>query len=123
MTTRLLPLVFVLAAVAADGAGQHRVASYLVLLAIPGAAAAALDAVAGLLEGKPNLVRSICTSLALVLLVLGSAVRYNAPRGAGVPPLALSTLAATIAAYMVPVLLWVLWQPRTRPQRVEAAVD
>jgi hypothetical protein len=123
MTTRLLPLTFVLAAVAADGGGQHRIASYLVLLAIPGAAAAALDAVAGLLDGRATLVRSVCTTLALVLLVLGSAVRYNAPRGAGVPPLALSTLAATIAAYMVPLVLWLVWQPRPRPQHVEAAVD
>jgi hypothetical protein len=123
MATRLLPLIFVLAAVVADGGGQHRIASYLVLLAIPGAAAAALDAVAGLLDGKAALVRSVCTTLALVLLVLGSAVRYNAPRGSGVPPLALSTLAATIAAYMIPLVLWLVWQPRSRPQRVGTAVD
>src|SRR5438128_1145740 len=85
----LTPLTIAVAAVAADGAGLHRVAFYLVLLAVPAAAGAALAAAADLADGRPVFARTACTGAALVLLVTSSAVRANAAVGAPLPPLAL----------------------------------
>ena len=125
MGSRLLPLSLALGAVLADAAGVHRVAFYLVLLAIPGAAAAAFIGAGDALEGKGAWLRGISTTLALTLLVLGSAVRENAPRGAAVPALAVSAVVAAIVVYGLPALAWVLEpfvpRPRVRTVPVRAA--
>jgi len=120
MGSRLLPLSLALGAVLADAAGVHRVAFYLVLLAIPGAAAAAFIGAGDALEGKGAWLRGISTTLALTLLVLGSAVRENAPRGAAVPSLAVSAVVAAIVVYGLPALAWVLepFLPRPRVRTV-----
>ena len=95
-------------AVAADGAGLHRVAFYLVLLAIPAAAAAALAAAGELAEGRHVAVRICCTTTALGLLLVSSAARANAPEGAGVPAIAVSALLAGVLAYVAIAVAWVL---------------
>jgi hypothetical protein len=77
MGSRLLPLSLALGVVLADATGFHRVAFYLALLAVVGAAAAAFDAVSRYLEGAGGPARAATTSLALALLVLGSAVRAS----------------------------------------------
>ena len=128
MGSRLLPLSLALAALLADAAGAHRVAFYLVLLAIPGAAAAAFIGAGDALEGRGAWLRGISTTLALALLVLGSAVRENAPRGAPVPSLAVSAVVAAVVVYGLPALVWVLEpflpRPRVRPAAaVRAASD
>jgi len=116
--SRLLPLTLALGALLADGSGFHRVAFYFVLLAIPGAAAAAFIGAGDALEGEGAWLRGISTTVALALLVLGSAVRENAPHGAAVPALAVSAVAAAVIAYALPALAWVLEpllpHPRTR---------
>lgn len=118
MTSPLLPLSIALGAALADGAGAHRVAFYLVLLAIPAAAGAALAAAGELAEGTRVAFRIVCTGVALVLLVVSSAARANAPVGAGVPAIALSALLAAVAAYASVGLAWLVWPQRaSRPAR------
>lgn len=125
MGSRLLPLSLALAALLADAAGVHRLAFYLVLLAIPGAAAVAFIGAGDAFEGKGAWLRGISTTLALTLLVLGSAVRENAPHGAAVPSLAVSAVVAAVVAYGIPALAWVLEpflpRPRVRTATVRAA--
>jgi hypothetical protein len=127
MGSRLLPISLALGALLADAAGAHRAAFYLVLLAIPGAAAAAFIGAGDALEGKGAWLRGISTTLALTLLVLGSAVRENAPRGAAVPSLAVSAVVAAVVVYGIPALAWVLEpflpRPRVRTVTVRAASD
>jgi hypothetical protein len=119
MGSRLLPLVLALAALVADVTSHERVASYAVLLAVVGAAAAAFVGVGSLLEGKGSVVQAVTTVLALVLLLAGSVVRASAPVGGHVPTLAVSTLVLAGVVYAVPLLGWLLEPlvPRPRPAR------
>lgn len=107
MSSRLLAPGIALAAVAADATGIHGLAFWLVLLALPVAAAAAFVGVSDALAGE-GAIRGLTASLALVLLVLGSAVRENAPRGGHVPALAVSSIVMALFCYGLPGLLWVL---------------
>src|SRR5882757_7174648 len=63
MGSRLLPLSLALGVVLADATGFHRVAFYLALLAVVGAAAAAFDAVSRYLEGVGGAARAATTTL------------------------------------------------------------
>jgi hypothetical protein len=108
MGSRLLPLSLALGAVLADAAGSHRLGFWLVLLAIPAAAGAAFTGVGDVLEGKNAWLRGITTTLALALLLLGSAVREGAPVGNGVPALAVSAALGAALLYALPALFWVL---------------
>lgn len=117
MGSRLLPLALTAAALAADGAGLHRVAYYGVLLAVVGAAAAAFVGVGSLLEGSGTLLHAGSTALALVLLVVGSLVRASAPVGGHVPTLAVSALVLAVAAYAAPLLPWLLEPLTARPRQ------
>ena len=108
MGSRLLPLSLALGAFTADAAGFHHLAYYLVLLAVVGAAAAAFVGVGEWLEGKGGLVRAGSTTLALVLLLLGSAVRSIAPEGAHVPVFAVSTLVLAALVYALPLVGWLV---------------
>ncbi|HEY7207689.1 MAG TPA: hypothetical protein VH416_05560 [Gaiellaceae bacterium] len=117
MSSPALPLTLALAAAAADGGGLHRVAFYLVLLAVAPAAIAALSAAGELAEGRRVLVRTALCAAALALLVTSSAARANAaPTGA--PPLALSALVGCLGAYAAIGLGWLL---RGAPKPVPAA--
>ena len=118
MGSRLLPLSLALGAFTADVAGLHHIAYYLVLLAVVGAAAAAFVGVGEWLEGKGGLVRAGSTTLALVLLLLGSAVRSIAPEGASVPVFAVSTLVLAALVYCLPALAWLAEPvaPRAHPR-------
>ena len=117
MGSRLLPLALALGALAADGLGLHRVATYVVLLAVVGGASAAFAGVGRLLAGQGTLLHACTATLALVLIVLGSAVRTSAPVGGRVPTLALSTLVLAVAVYALPLLSWILEPLFTRPRR------
>jgi peptidoglycan/LPS O-acetylase OafA/YrhL len=125
MGSRLLPLALVAGALLADGVGLHRIASYLVLLAVPAAAASAFVGVADVMEGKNAWARAIGASLALALLLLGAAVRGNAPGGGAVPALAVSALVAALVMYaLLPLVGWLVepLRPRRRePRRVREA--
>ena len=108
MGSRLFPLLLALGATLADGAGAHHLAVWLVLIAVPCAAAAAFVAAGDVLEGRPARVRAFTTGGALVLLLVSSAVRQAAPVGAAVPAVALSAAIGAAILYLVPALLWVL---------------
>jgi hypothetical protein len=119
--SRLLPLVLATAALAAGIAGLGGLALWIGLLTVPAAAAAAFVAISDTLEGRPALLRAVTGSLALLLVVLASAARQNAPVGAGASPLAMSALVLALLAYGIPIVVWML-EPmriprRTRPQR------
>jgi hypothetical protein len=124
MGSRLLPLALAAGALLADGAGLHRSASYLVLLAVVGAAAAAFVGVADVLEGKPAWMRGITSSLALVLLLAGSAARHGVATGVDVPQVAVSATVGAVLAYALPLIGWLLepLAPRRREEpRAQAA--
>ena len=116
MGSRLLPLSLALGALTADVAGVHHLASYLVLLAVVGAAAAAIVGVGEWIEGKGGLVRAVSVTLALVLLLVGSADRTAAPVGAHVPALAVSSLVLAALVYAVPLLVWLAEPLAPRPR-------
>ena len=107
MGSRLLAPGRALAALLADVAGVHGLAFWLVLATLPAAAAFAFVALSDALAGEGAL-GGITASVALVLLVLGSAVRENAPRGGHVPALAVSSIVMALLCYGIPGLLWVL---------------
>ena len=108
MGSRLLPLVLATAALAAATVGLGGLALWLGLLAVPVAAAASFVAVSDVLEGRPGLLAAVTSSLALVFIVLGCAVRSNAVAGTAAPPLATWALFAALLAYSVPAFAWVL---------------
>jgi hypothetical protein len=116
MGSRLFPVSLSLGALAADATGLHHLASYLVLLAVVGAAAAAFVGVGEWIEGKGGLVRAGTTTLALVLLLLGSAVRAAAPAGGHVPALALSSLVLTAVVYALPLVGWLMEPVAPKPR-------
>jgi len=108
MGSRLLAPGIALSALLADAAGLHGIALWLVLLALPAAAAAAFAGLGDMLaEDGPRLVGATAT-LALALIVLGSAVRENAPRGGAVPALAVSAVVAALICYTIPGVAWLL---------------
>jgi hypothetical protein len=108
MGSRPLPLILALAALAADAVGLHRAAFYVVLLAVPAAAAAAFVAVSDALERRCAWPRAGSLALALTLLVTASAVRENAPHAAAVPAAATSALVAATLLYGLSFLGWLL---------------
>ena len=122
MGSRLLPLVLATAALAAAAVGLGGLATWLVLLTVPAAAAAAFVTISDTLEGRPALLGAVTSAVALLLVVVASAARESAPRGAGASPLATWGLVLALLVYSVPLVAWVLEPmrvPRTtrRPQR------
>jgi hypothetical protein len=118
MGSRLLPVSLAAGALAADAVGLHRIASYLVLLAVVGAAAAAFVGVGDVLEGKGGLLHAATTVVALALVLLGSAARTAAPTGGHVPIIAISAVVAALVCYGIPILAWLARPAAPRP-RVE----
>jgi hypothetical protein len=123
--SRLLPLVLATAALAAGASGLGGLALWLGLLVVPAAAAAAFVAISDTLEGRPALLSAVTSVMALVLVVLASAARQNAPTGSAASPLATWGLVLALLAYSVPLVAWVL-EPvrvprRTSPQRLRPA--
>ena len=108
MLRRALPLAPLLAASAADGAGAHRLAFYLLLLAIPAAVVAGLDRFAAVLDGDAPPGQAVLGGL-----VRGPHLAENAT-----PALALSTLAAAtvlVALQGLRALISVPLRPAVRP--------
>ncbi len=116
MGSRLLPLVLATAALAAGTAGLGGLALWLGLLAVPAAAAVAFVAISDTLEGRPALLRALTGCFALLLVVLASAARGNAPTGGAVSPLATWGLVLALLAYGIPFVVWVL-EPMRVPRR------
>ena len=100
MTRRAIPVGLVIAA-AADGAGAHGLAFYALLLAVPAAAVAALEAFGRVLDGAGEQLHALLWALVLALVVVGAAVRAPAATEGGVPALGHSALLACLAVFCV----------------------
>jgi hypothetical protein len=101
MSRRLVPVGLVIAAAAADGAGAHGLAFYALLLAVPAAAVAALEAFGRVLDGADEHLHALLWTLVLGLVVVGAAVRAPAVTEGSVPVLARSALLGCLAVFCV----------------------
>jgi hypothetical protein len=123
MGRRVLPVVLVLLAACADASGRHGLATSVLVLAIPAAAAAALTRFGELVE-LPGRVRGVVAlrvdvalgALALVAVVVSAAARAGAVEGTGVPPLAVSALLASVVAFALQAVVALL-APTVRAER------
>ena len=99
-----------LGAVVADGEHARGVALYLVLAAIPAVAVTALSFFGDLVEGSADsdagAVYVGLTSLALVLLLIGAAVRANTLDHSAIPALGVSTLVGALTLLGLQLAVW-----------------
>ena len=116
MGSRLLPVSLATGALLADVVGLHKLAYYLVLLAVVGAAAAAFVGVGDVLEGKGGVVRAASTVVALAFILLGSAARSIAPAGGHVPVLATTAVVVAVLSYLLPLLGFFFVGPVASPR-------
>jgi hypothetical protein len=100
----------VLGAVVADGEDARTLALYLVLCAIAVVAVTALsffgDLVEGSADAEAGAVYVGLTSLALVLLLVGAAVRANTLEDTAVPALGISALVGALALLGLQLAVW-----------------
>jgi len=91
----------VIAAAAADGAGFHALAFYALLLAVPAAAVAALEAFGRVLDGADEHLHALLWTIVLALVVVGAAARAPAVTEGAVPTAARSALLGCLAVFCV----------------------
>ena len=120
MGSRLLAPGIALCALAADLGGARSLASWLALAAVVAAAWLAFADLGAALAGEARRLQAISATSALVLLVLGSAVRGGAAQGGAVPALAVSTVVAALVCYSAPGLAWLLEPLRSLRARTAA---
>lgn len=110
VTRSAISAALVLGAVLAASAGARGAAFYLVLAAIPAVAIAALSHFGELVEGSADAEAGAIyvglSTLALVLLVLGAAVRSHTLAEQAVPALGLSTLVGALVLLTVQLAVW-----------------
>ncbi|MEI8104649.1 MAG: hypothetical protein WCH31_02255 [Actinomycetes bacterium] len=102
MGQRVLPACLVALAAFADSHGQHALARDFLLGALPFAAVAAMIVFGDYLESKGDAVvalQSLLWGLVVVMLLLSCALRSTAVTG--VPPLAVSSLAACLGIFAI----------------------
>jgi hypothetical protein len=101
MARGALPVGLVIAAAAADGAGAHGLAFYALLLAVPAAAVAALDAFGHVLDGAAGHLHAFLWTVVVALLVTGAAVRAPEVTEGVVPTLGRSALVACLVVFCI----------------------
>lgn len=105
MTLRLAVVTLVLGAALADAAGQHPLAYYALVAAVPAAAVAALFALGDVLDGSATepLDRAALalSTLALPLLLLTTAVRAPVVGAAAPPRIGITALVACLAVLLL----------------------
>ena len=106
----MISAALVLGAVVADGEHARGVALYLVLAAIPAVAVTALSFFGDLVEGSADsdagAVYVGLSSLALVLLLIGAAVRANTLAHSAIPALGVSTLVGALTLLGLQLAVW-----------------
>jgi hypothetical protein len=106
----MISAALVLGAVVADGEHARGVALYLVLAAIPAVAVTALSFFGDLVEGSADsdagAVYVGLTSLALLLLLIGAAVRANTLAHSAIPALGVSTLVGALMLLGLQLAVW-----------------
>lgn len=109
MTMRLASISLVLGAALADAAGEHSLAYYLLVGAVPLIAIAALAALGEVLDGTSPAPhdRAVAALSALVLpcVLLGTAVRAPLLTDGPPPAIGVSAVVACLALYAVQTLL------------------
>ena len=108
MARRVVPVVLVIAAAAADGAGAHRFAFYALLLAV------ALEAFGRVLDGARDHLHALLWAVVVGLLVTGAAVRAPLVTEGAVPTLARSALLACLIVFCVQAAVAVATELRAR---------
>ena len=109
MTTRLASVCLVLGAALADAAGQHALAYYALVVAVPVVALAALSGLGNVLDGSAAEPHdrgvALLSAVALPFVLLGTAVR--APLVADGPPpvIAITAVVAALAVFAVQALV------------------
>src|SRR6187401_2112417 len=114
MARRAIPVGLVIAAAAADGAGVHGFAFYALLLAVPSAAVAALEAFGRVLDGESEDLHALLWTIVLALLVVGSAARAPAVAEGVVPAAARSALLGCLVAFCVQAVVAATLELRSR---------
>jgi hypothetical protein len=116
---RVSSIGLVLAVAAADGAGGHSLAFYLLLASLPAAAIAALEAFGDALDGDDPVagLQSVLGGLALGLVVLAAAARAPLQTENHIPVLAVFALAAALGALGTQALVGVAGGFRLERQR------
>ena len=108
----MLPALLAVAAAVADSTGEHGLAEYALLAAVPLAAVSALTSFGDYLDARDDAVgalQSLLWGLAVALLVASCAIRSQA---IGVPPLAESTLFGCLVVFAVKAALALAGQAR-----------
>jgi hypothetical protein len=124
MTRRALSPSLVVAAVLADAQGEHRLAFYVLFAAIPALAVATIDAFGDYVEGSSPIFAWV-NGLALLLVVVGTALRAPALVDGTVPAVALSALVLALGLLAAQGVLELARGrlERQRPRRVAGQVD
>src|SRR5438876_12380870 len=124
MARRVLAALVVLGVALADATGDHRVAFYALVLAIPPLAIATMDSFGEYLEGGSGF-RALTWAVALGLAVASSAVRGQVPGEATVPAVAVSAFFVCLALVWAQAVVDVgrLALERQRPRGTLRPVD
>ena len=118
VTRRVLPVGLVLASLLAGAQGHPRLGFYLLVAAVPAAAAAALSVLGELLDAPQHdpartvlQLELLLGAVGLTLLVAAAALRGD---GGPVPPVSATVLGACVAVFVAQAVVWLV-APVTRP--------
>lgn len=111
MTLRLASISLVLGAALADAAGEHSLAYYALVTAVPVVAVAALGALGDVLDGSAAEPHdrgiALLSALALPLVLLGTAVRAPLLSEGPPPAIGVTAVVAALAIFAVQALVTV----------------
>ena len=109
MTTRLASVSLVLAAALADAAGQHSLAYYALVAAVPVVALAALGGLGDVLDGSAAAPHdrgiALLSAFALPFVLLGTAVRAPLVVDGPPPAIGVTAVVVTLALFAIQALL------------------
>jgi hypothetical protein len=109
MTTRLASVSLVLGAALADAAGQHALAYYALVAAVPVVALAALSGLGNVLDGSAAQPHdrgiAVLSGIALPFVLLGTAVRAPLLDDGPPPVIGITAVVAALAIFAVQALV------------------
>ena len=109
MTTRLASVSLVLGAALADAAGQHSLAYYALVAAVPVVALAALGGLGDVLDGSAAAPHdrgiALLSAFALPFVLLGTAVRAPLLEGGPPPVIGVTAVVVALAIFAVQALV------------------